>query len=300
MLAANLGMLLVAFSWGTLIPSVNHLLLGWDPFFLALARYGLAAPPLLLVLGLVERDLPLLAGYPAWRWWLLGTVGIGLFPPIFTVGLAHANPITAAILSSTSPAVTAFVGRVAFRLPIPGRMIPGILLAILGCAYATYDPGRAGAPFDLRGGEILILVASGLWAWYSIAVQRWMKGCSQLRITAVTVSAGAPVLLAVYLIAGAFGAAEVPPALPRTGLDLGLFLWLALVPVMLGNLLWHHGVRTLGPVIAALFMNLMPISAVLITVAMGIQPRRQQIVGGIVVLAGIMLAQFRRAQLRRA
>ena len=54
------------------------------------------------------------------------------------------------------------------------------------------------------------------------------------------------------------------------------------------------GVYRLGPVIAALFMNLMPISAILITAALGVLPSWQQIIGGIVVLVGIMLAQLRR------
>ena len=60
MLAANLGMLLVALSWGTMIPSMKHLLLGWDPYFMALARYGLAVPPMLLLLRLT-RNVELLA-----------------------------------------------------------------------------------------------------------------------------------------------------------------------------------------------------------------------------------------------
>ena len=68
MLAANLGMLLVALSWGTMIPSMKHLLLGWDPYFLALARYGLAVPPMLVLLRLTERDLPWYAGFAPWRW----------------------------------------------------------------------------------------------------------------------------------------------------------------------------------------------------------------------------------------
>ena len=275
MLAANLGMLLVALSWGTMIPSMKHLLLGWDPYFLALARYGLAVPPMLVLLRLTERDLPWYAGFAPWRWWILGVVGIGFFPPLYTVGLDHCNPVTAAILSSTSPAITAIVGRIGFRLPIPARMVPGILLTILGCGYATYDPGLGGVPFDLRGGEILIIIASACWSWYSIAAQRWLPGCTQLRI------------------AGALGSADVPPAIPGDWVDLGLFLWLAFVPVMLGNILWHHGVRRLGPVIAALFMNLRPISAVLITAALGLIPSTQQIIGGIAVLAGIMLAQLR-------
>ena len=74
----------------------------------------------------------------------------------------------------------------------------------------------------------------------------------------------------------------------------GIFLWLPLVPVLVGNILWLNGVRKLGPVIAALFMNLIPICAVLITAALGIEPTRQQLIGGAVVLASILLAQLRR------
>lgn len=41
-----------------------------------------------------------------------------------------------------------------------------------------------------------------------------------------------------------------------------------------------NGVRRLGAVIAALFLNLMPITAVLITAALGVEPTRQQLIGG--------------------
>ncbi len=293
MLAANLGMLLVALSWGTMIPSMTHLLQGWDPYLLAAARYVMPIPAMLLLLRLLEGRMPWFAGLARWRWWLLGTVGIGLFAPLYTVGIQHSNPITAAILSSTSPAITAIVGWAFYRLPIAKRMIPGIAMTILGCAYATYDPNLSGTPFDLRGGEIFIIAATACWSWYSITAQRWLRGCTQLRITGMTTVMGAFTLLGVYLIASALGAARLPPPIPATSLDIGLFFWLAFGPVMLGNLLWHNGVRQLGAVIAALFMNLMPITAILITAALGIPPTTQQLVGGGVVLAGIMLAQLR-------
>jgi drug/metabolite transporter (DMT)-like permease len=293
MLAANLGMLFCALSWGSIIPALGYLLHHWDPYFLAAARYAVAAPLLLLLLRLSEGPLPWFAGLPGWRWWLLGAVGIGMFAPLFTLGLQHANPIMVAILSSMSPAVTAIVGRAAFGLPMPARMMPGILLAIAGCAYATYDPALPGSPFDLRGGEVLVIAAQVCWSWYSIASQRWMRGCSQLRIAGVTTMTGTTVLVLIYLVAGALGAASLPPAAPRDAIDVGVFLWLPLVPVLIGNLLWLNGVRKLGAVIAALFMNLMPIAAVLITAALGIEPTRQQLIGGVVVLGGILLAQLR-------
>ncbi len=293
MLAANLGMLLVALSWGTMIPSMTHLLMGWDPFFLAAARYCLPIPAMLALLRFTEGRSAWFAGLAPWRWWLLGTVGIGMFAPLYTLGLQHSNPITAAILSSTSPAITAIVGWLFYRLPIPGRMIPGIALTIVGCVYATYDPALSGTSFDLRGGEILIIAAAACWSWYSITAQRWLLGCTQIRITGMTTLTGSFTLIAAYLIASLAGIGRFPPAIPATTLDLGLFLWLAFVPVMLGNILWHHGVRRLGAVIAALFMNLMPITAILITAALGIAPTTQQLIGGAVVLVGIMLAQLR-------
>jgi len=294
MLAANLGMLLVALSWGTMIPSMTHLLVGWDPFFLAAARYCMPIPPMLLLLRVVEGRSPWFAGMAPWRWWLLGTVGIGLFAPLFTVGIQHSNPVTAVILSASSPVVTAFVGWIAYRLPMPRKMIPGILLTIIGCAYATYDPTLSGTPFDIRGGELFIIAAQACWAWYSITAQRWLLGCSQIRITTMTTVTASATLIGAYLVASLFGAAQLPPAVPTSAFDYGLFIWLALVPVMIGNILWHYGVNKLGAVIAALFMNLMPITAILITATMGIAPTMQQMIGGALVLAGIMLAQLRR------
>jgi drug/metabolite transporter (DMT)-like permease len=295
MLAANFGMLFCALTWGSVIPALSYLLGNWDPYLLAASRYALAAPLLLLLLRWSEGQVPWFAGMAGWRWWLLGTIGIGIFAPLFTLGIHHANPIMAAILSSMSPAVTAIVGRVGFALPIPRRVVPGIMLAIAGCAYATYDPALAGSPFDLRGGEILIIAAQACWSWYSIASQRWMQGCSQLRIVGITVALGSVVLVAVYLLAGVAGAANLPPAAPRGVVDVGVFLWLPLVPVLIGNILWLNGVRQLGAVIAALFMNLMPITAVLITAALGVEPTRQQLIGGTIVLGGILLAQLRRS-----
>ncbi len=298
MLAANLGMLLVALSWGTMIPSMTHLLMGWDPFFLGAVRYCLPIPAMLLLLRVVEGRTPWFAGMAAWRWWLLGTIGIGVFAPLYTLGIQHSNPVTAAILSATSPVVTAFVGWIAYRLPVPRHMIPGITLTIAGCAYTTYDPNLHGTPFDLRGGEIFIIAAQACWSWYSITAQRWLLGCSQIRITTMTTMTASATLISVYLIASFFGAGRFPPLVPPTAFDYGLFIWLALVPVMVGNILWHYGVNKLGAVIAALFMNLMPITAILITAAMGVAPTTPQLIGGALVLVGIMLAQLRRAPSR--
>lgn len=299
MLTANLGLLLTMIGWGSMIPLLNLLFERWDPWFLAAVRYGAAAPLLLLLLVLTERRRPP-AQVAAWRIWLLGAIGIGAFAPLYTLGVAHAHPVTAAIISAAGPAVAALVARLGFGLPLDRRMGPAILLAFAGATLATYDPARAGGPFDLRGGEALLLLASACWAWYSLAAQRWLKGCSQLRITGLTVAPGAVVILLAYAAARLAGAADALPPLPRGAADQAMFAWMILVPVVAGTLLWNFGVRTLGLVVAALFLNLIPIAAVAITAAIGIAPSLNQLLGGALVLAGVIQAQLRQMLARRA
>ena len=108
-----------------------------------------------LGIGLVSFIAAIFGVGGGWGFYGVGT--LGLAAPLYTLGIQHSNPVTAAILSASSPVVTAFVGWVAYRLPVPRHMIPGILLTILGCAYATYDPSLPGTPFDLRGGELFII-----------------------------------------------------------------------------------------------------------------------------------------------
>jgi drug/metabolite transporter (DMT)-like permease len=290
----NLSLLFVALTWGTMIPGINLLLPTWDPFFLAAARYLLAAPILLACLFLFEPNRRTAARVPRWRLWLLGAIGIGSFAPLFTIGIAHANPVTAAIVGSTGPAVGALVAWTFFRIPLDRTMIPAIVLAILGCSLATYDPQAAAGGFDIRGGEFLIILATACWTWYSLAAQRWLAGWSQLHITAATTATGSITAVAVYVAAGLFGAASLPPAPPSSLQDVAVMSWIVVVLICVGVIAWNQGVNRAGIVVAMLYLNLTPIVAIAITAMLGTAPRPLQIVGGALVIAGVLQSQLRR------
>jgi len=290
----GLSLLFVALTWGTMIPALNLLLSTWDPYFLAAARYLLAAPILLACLYLREPQRRTVPGVARWRLWLLGAVGIGSFAPLFTLGVAHANPVTAAIVSSTGPAVGALVAWLFFRIPVDRATIPAIVLAILGCGLATYDPEAAAGGFEIRGGEILMILATACWAWYSQAAQRWLAGWSQLRITAATTGTGSVAATVIYIAASLLGAAHLPPAPPSSPLDVVVLAWVVLVLICVGVIAWNYGVNRAGIVVAMLYLNLTPIVAIAITAMLGTTPRPLQIAGGALVIAGVLQAQLRR------
>src|SRR6185312_16353725 len=297
-LLANIGLLVAAFGWGSQIPILNELFARWDPYFLAAARYVLAVPLLLAILVLLEPSGAILRPLRDRRVWLLG-LALGAFVPLYTLGIAHADPNTAAIVGSTGPAVAAIVGWACFGLPFDRRMVPAIVLAMAGGILATYSPGAAGGAFDLRGGEVLILLASACWAWYSLAAQRWLAQWTQLRISCITMVPSAVVSVVVYLTAALAGSAALPPPAPTGALDVGFFAWMTVMAVIAGLLGWNYGVRQLGVVVASLFLNFVPMFTILITTLQGRPPTAMQLLGGALVLAGVLQSQLRHLRWRR-
>ena len=292
--SGNIGLLTLALLWGTMVPTIGHLLQTWDPLFLAAFRYLGTAPILLPLLWLKEGRSSKLARPRTWRICLLGFVGIGGYAALYTIGVHHANLVTASILSAASPAVATMTDRVIFGRKLDRRMVPGLVLAIFGCILATVDLSATGRLFDLRGGEILILAAFTCWSWYSSAAQRWLHGWSQIRISAVTMSIGGLGLSVVYLTAAVLGTAHFPPPMPASYTDLCLMLWLTLVLVAAGVFLWNYGVKRSGVVVASLYLNLTPIVAItILAIWGGTAPNWQQMVGGALVIAGILYAEIR-------
>ncbi|MGE3231943.1 MAG: DMT family transporter [Hyphomicrobium sp.] len=299
MIGANLGLLFTAFTWATQIAAFDILLEHWDPYFLATLRYSWAAPVLLLAVKLTERG-PLIPNFvPPHRLWLLGGVGIGLFSPCLIVGFAYSSPVMAAIFTATSPAVAAIVARVFFGTPIDRRMIPAIMFAFVGCSLATYDPTNETDPFTFGGGELLILVANACWSWYSIAAQRWLDGWSQIRITGVTLVYGTIAGIGIYIVAGLLGQADLSPEPARNMTELGLHAWIALACVCGGVATWNYGVKVLGVTVASLFLNMVPIFALVILAMLGQWPTVTQLIGTALVVLGLLTAQLRQLGLRR-
>lgn len=293
----NLALITVAFAWGTMIPVIAYLAQTWDPFFLGAVRYVLGVPLLYAALWLAEGFARAAVRPAVWRALVPGWFGLGGFAFIYTIGVAHSNPVIAAVLGAANPVIAAVVGGVVFRIPFDRRLTPAVILAVAGCALASVD--WSNLSLELRGGEPLVLVASSLWAWYSIAIHRWLGGWSQLRKAANTMAHGAVPLILGYFLAREFGWAQAAPAMP-TGWDLGIFVWMIAGSVVIGLLLWNFGVAKTDLVIASLYTNLVPVVAIALLAIGGAAPTLTQIAGGALVIGGVAWSEWRLLRARAA
>jgi drug/metabolite transporter (DMT)-like permease len=165
-----------------------------------------------------------------------------------------------------------------------------------GGILSVYSAG--GSLQSVGLGEVMVVLANVVWSWFSIAAQHWLRGCSQLRIAAVTTAAGAFALLVACGLGAAVGLYEA-----RIDLSAGtllLLLYAGAFPIGIGNVLWHHGVSRIGIGIASMYNNLVPVSAVLVSLIGGVAPTTGQLGGGALIVAGVLYAQLMALRAQRA
>jgi drug/metabolite transporter (DMT)-like permease len=283
-LSAHLGTVFTMFAWGTLIPVTGVVLREIDAWTMAFLRIAVAAA-VLLVSSVCVGGVTWLR-LVSWGRVLLMGVTVAGFSVLYTFGIGLSNPISAIVVSATSPAVAAIFATCVERQPLPRGAVGAFALATVGALIAslstTFDPTQAG----LRGGEILLLIAGICWTWYSIKAQAWFGALGQHRVTALAYLGAAGVLGVFYPLLLLAGIAVVPPVLPSPT-ALGWLAWITLAATLAGGVLWNYGVSRIGIILVSLYLNLIPLFGILTAAAFGTYPTWLQVAGCVLVVVGV-------------
>jgi len=289
LILANLGLLVMIFAWGAFFPILERLLTMWDFYSATLARQICGA--LVLTIGVLARRTsePLPRAVPWRRVLILGGAGVTIGSLMTSVGVLLSNGLSSAIISTANPVGSALTAAIVYREPLARGIVFATILSVVGGLISVTGNGSL-TTTHFQGGEILIVIANVLWTWMSMAAQRWLRGFSQLQISALTV------------IAGAFWLAMLSPVIVLSGLveiriDLGfealaMVAFAGIVPIAIGNFCWHYGVSRLGIIVASMYNNLLPAAALATTVLLGGAFTWQQLVGGAIILVGVFSAQL--------
>jgi drug/metabolite transporter (DMT)-like permease len=256
---------------------------GFQPIAYSCLRFGGAA---IVFLGITffrersfaigRRDLVFLA--------IAALIGIFLNQLAFSYAIKLTTATTVALLFGTLPALT---GIFAFALGIErfgARFWLAALLAFVGAALVAI--GSGGGLSGQLWGDVLGLLASATWAWYSVAVSPLLKRYSTLRISSLAFVIGTVPLLIVgsqQLVSQDYG--------------FDALIWLSLAfavlgPLVAANLLWFGAISRVGPSRASVFANLQPFLAAFFSVLiLSESMTRLQVAGGITIAAGILLSR---------
>jgi len=191
-----------------------------------------------------------------WRIAALGALGYTTFNVLFYVAAHHTTALNLGIVQAVMPIFVFLIAYMRFRTPVSPLQMLGVAAATTGVLLViSHGDWARLIAVEFNRGDLMVLGAVLLYAVYTVSL-RSRPSVSPLSFFAVlAVSAFVTSIpFAVYeWLAGDL----VGPT--RTGW--ALIIAIALVPSFLGQILFMRGVDIMGPGRAGLFMNLVPVLA---------------------------------------
>ena len=243
----------------------------------------------------VRADLPVIK--TRWRiMMLLGVLSIGAYNICVYVGLSMTTVINATLLSATFPITIAITAYVVYRDRLTGPQAVGILVATCGALVVmTRGDLRLLASFHFNTGDLWVLLSQVIWSLYTTFL-RERPAVHPMSFLICTVGVGlVPLLPAAALELALGGSIALTPG------AIGATVYVAVFAAVVAYLCFNRAVALIGPNRAGPFFHLIPVFASLMAVVvLGERIEMYHVVGWVIIIAGIVAAQFGRRPARPA
>lgn len=249
---------------------------------------------LLLLLPLGWRALR--PGSGIWLEWrryaMLGLLGVGLYNSLQYLALHTSTPVNVTLVAASLPIWMLLVGRIFYAASINVMQVMGAALSLAG-VMVVLSQGHWAQLLALHFvlGDLLMVVATILWAFYS-----W-------QLTRIPADAASHMPWADFLFAqilygvgwsGLLSALEWSVSEPVIVWGWPIVLTIVFVaagPAVLAYRCWGVGVRRVGPTVAGFVFNLTPLFAALLSQGLlNESPHAYHVFAFALILGGIVLS----------
>lgn len=220
---------------------------------------------------------------------ILGVLGLGVLGNhlLTLFGLRYIGASAAGVIIGASPVITAFLSSLLIR-DVPFRkVLPGCVLSFAGVAIVSglNPPGVEGE--RLWVGGVLVVLGLVSWAMYTIGSRQIMERLSPLTVNWTTLLFSIFLQIPLLWTDTKMLGAGMDTVVPSSWLAL---LYLIVFATAVGQQAWLYGVRGLGPSRAGVFVNLIPVSAlVCAALVLGDRIGRKELLGIMLILAGVWM-----------
>lgn len=275
-----------AFFWGANFVLAGPILADLTPLWAAALRFVLGAALMFIIAAVRREDILGLLRRHARAYLLLSVVGITAFNLLFFSALQTTSANSAALIMATNPLLTALFAAVFLGERPTARHLIALPVALLGVAIVISqgDMYRL-ISMHVAHGDLLMLAANVSWALYNVLGHRYMPQGSPVGNTFWIMAVGACLLFFIALGSDAHLGALGTKASVAMGL-------MVVGGTVLAYLFWSIGIMRLGAARTAIFLNLVPVFAMLIGTFLGNPPTAAQLAGGLLVLGGVSISMI--------
>lgn len=279
-------------SWGIMFPIMTHALRSIDPFTFTTLRYTLAGAVFLLFLYKKEGRASFRLDGNLLLLWLFGSAGFAGFGFLVFLGqqLGGAEgALSASMMMATMPLLGLLVNWLlkgkrppTFSFVFIALSFAGVLLVITKGHLALFltAPANYTANALMLGGALC-------WVLYTVGAT-YFPQWSPIKYTALSTLFGLP---SIFLITGGLLFAHkislpTPAVLVNITPDL---IYMALIAGFVGVLCWNQGNKIITPINGVLFMDVVPITAFVVSTLNGVIPVTGQLLGISFTVAALIL-----------
>jgi len=220
---------------------------------------------------------------------MLGVMGVGVYNIFWTVGIHLTTASNAALIVSTSPLFTQLYMQVIKKEEASIRRWIFMLLAFFGIfLMICKSPGASlnlGSQFFI--GNIMVFIGALLFAFYTIFAKPLLKYYSPVKLNALAMASGLPLMIVYCTLSD-------PLVINNVSLITFFKMFYIIVfGTVVAYICWYTGIKKTGPVKVILFHYIVPVSSMILGVVfLGELLTIAQIIGGILALSGITIANI--------
>ncbi len=279
-------------TWGSAFIAGKVAIESFEPATVAFFRFLGAAILLFPLMWYLERNIPKPTRKDWFLFAMLGLTGIALYNIFFFIASKHAPVIKSSLFIASNPVLIILLSAIFLKEKISRNQILGLALALLGVAFIiTNGHLEVFITMGFEPIDLILLGAVVCWALYSVIGRVVLKKYSSIVSTTYAVGFGTLFLL--------------PFALMETTLsDIGastLHAWVAIghmsvFVTVVSFIMYYYGIQQIGAAKASIFINFMPISAVVLaSVMLGEALTIPHLIGAFFVLGGVTISTYKRS-----
>ncbi|MCL6573416.1 MAG: DMT family transporter [Bacillus sp. (in: Bacteria)] len=255
------GMLTLATAtWGSAFIAGKIAVQSFEPATVAFLRFLGAAILLFPLMWLMEknRKKPTLKDYGLFA--VLGLTGIAVYNICFFIATKHAPVIKSSLFIASNPVLIVLLSGLFLKETITKHHIVGMVIALTGVTFIITEGHLLTLfQFGIEPIDFVLLGAVISWALYSVVGKVVLRKYSAVESTTYAVAFGTVFLL--------------PFAYVETSwldiLSADFSTWLAISHMsifvtVVSFIMYYYGIKEIGAAKASIFINVMPVSAVLL------------------------------------
>jgi len=252
---------MTAVFWGGTFIAGRSIAQSVDPLNAAFLRFTIASIFLVVITRNLEGKLPRVSTSQLIPLVLLGATGVFSYNIFFFKGLQHIYAGRASLIIATNPIAISVLSAIIFKEKFDVFKGIGIILSVTG-ALVVISNGQLTdvMEYHFGKGEMLICGCVLSWVAYSLLGKKVMGELSPLVSVCYSSIIGTVLLAIPAVINGRLG--EV---VAYSMSDWFSLFYLGFFGTVLGFFWYYQGIKKIGPMKASVFINVVPISAIILS-----------------------------------